>query len=117
MPQHQGMAGASDPGTINIKTFAKKDILLKERTRKHAERAKARRIKVEEHHKAVSGRRQYLGIVNPLSLTCSFFQGNAHFRKGKYREAIAEFEVAIQINGPSALYFSNMAAAWLKLKE
>ena len=55
MPQHQGMAGASDTGPINIKTFAKKDILLKERTRKHAERAEARRIKVEEHHKAVSG--------------------------------------------------------------
>lgn len=44
------------------------------------------------------------------------FQGNAHFLKGEYREAIAEFEVAIQVNGPTALYLSNMAAAWLKLK-
>ena len=49
------MAGASDTGTFNIKTSAKKDVLLKERTRKRVERAEARRVKVEEHHKAVSG--------------------------------------------------------------
>lgn len=50
------MAGDSGTGTtINIKTFAEKDVLLKERTRKSAKRAEARRVKVEEHHKAVSG--------------------------------------------------------------
>jgi len=43
------------------------------------------------------------------------FQGNAHFRKGEYREAIAEYEVAIQIH-PTAAYFSNLAVAWLKLE-
>ncbi|KAH8976948.1 hypothetical protein EDB92DRAFT_1898219 [Lactarius akahatsu] len=44
------------------------------------------------------------------------FQGNAHFRKGEYREAIAEYEVAVKIHGPTATYLSNMAAAWLKLE-
>ncbi len=43
-------------------------------------------------------------------------QGNAHFRKEKYHEAIKEYEVAIKINGPNPAYLSNMAAAWLKLE-
>lgn len=42
--------------------------------------------------------------------------GNALFRKGKYRKAIAEYEAAIKTHGPSAVYLSNMAAAWLKLE-
>ena len=37
------------------KTFAEKRVLLKERARKRAERGEARRVKAEEHHKAVSG--------------------------------------------------------------
>lgn len=44
------------------------------------------------------------------------FQGNAHFLKEEYRDAIAEYELAIKIHGPTAIYLSNMAAAWLKLE-
>ncbi|KAF8261024.1 hypothetical protein EI94DRAFT_838861 [Lactarius quietus] len=82
-------------GATTSKTFAEKAKILKARADKRAERAKARGVKAEEHHKA----------------------GNAHFRKGELREAIAEYEVAIKVNGPTAKYFANMAAAWLKLEE
>ncbi|KAF8258067.1 hypothetical protein EI94DRAFT_1755912 [Lactarius quietus] len=82
-------------GATTTKTFAEKAKILKARADKRAERAKARGVKAEEHHKA----------------------GNAHFRKGEFREAIAEYEVAIKVNGPTAKYFANMAAAWLKLEE
>ncbi|KAN0129038.1 hypothetical protein V8E53_013188 [Lactarius tabidus] len=89
-PRHPQTTRASD----TTKTFAERDVLFKERALKRAERAEARRVKAEEHKEA----------------------GNVHFLKGEYREAIAEYEVAIHIHGPSATYLSNMAAAWLKLK-
>ncbi|KAH9069779.1 hypothetical protein EDB83DRAFT_2551017 [Lactarius deliciosus] len=41
--------------------------------------------------------------------------GNAHFRKGEYRMAIAEYEAAIDIL-PTAVYLSNKSAAWPKLE-
>lgn len=54
---------------------------------------------------------------NRISRTRSWLQGNAHFREGEYRKAIAEYEGAIKIHGPTPAYLSNMAAAWLKLEE
>jgi hypothetical protein len=42
-------------GDLPLKHPPQKEVLLKERTRKRAERAEARRVKAEEHHKAVSG--------------------------------------------------------------
>ncbi|KAI0264880.1 hypothetical protein BC834DRAFT_237320 [Gloeopeniophorella convolvens] len=41
--------------------------------------------------------------------------GNVYFRKGKYREAINVYELAVLTSGPRTPYFSNIAAAWLKL--
>ncbi|KAH9059677.1 hypothetical protein EDB87DRAFT_1577500 [Lactarius vividus] len=76
------------------KTFAQKEELLMARALKRAQHAEARRVKAEEHKET----------------------GNAHFRKGGYREAIAEYEVVIKIHGPTATYLSNMAAAWLTLE-
>ena len=35
---------------------------------------------------------------------------------GEYHDAIVEYEVAIKVHGPTAIYLSNMAAAWLKLE-
>ncbi|KAI0264878.1 hypothetical protein BC834DRAFT_1042079 [Gloeopeniophorella convolvens] len=43
--------------------------------------------------------------------------GNARFRAGEYRKAIAEYQAAARMHGPRPVYLSNMAAAWLKLKE
>ncbi|KAF8268649.1 hypothetical protein EI94DRAFT_1785746 [Lactarius quietus] len=68
---------------LPLKQSLKRRICLKKRTLKRAEHAEARRVKAEEHKEA----------------------GNACFLKGKYREAIAEYEVAIKIR------------AWLKLEE
>ncbi|KAI9451493.1 hypothetical protein BJY52DRAFT_1190926 [Lactarius psammicola] len=79
--------------STTTKTVAEKEWLLKARTLTRAQQAEARRVKAEEHKET----------------------GNAHFRKGEYRKATAEYEVAIDIL-PTAAYFSNMAAAWLKLE-
>lgn len=43
-------------------------------------------------------------------------QGNVHFRKGQYQQAIEKYDMAMKTHGPSPAYLSNMAAAWLKLE-
>lgn len=58
-----------------------------------ARQAEARRVKAKEHKET----------------------GHAHFHKGEYRMAIAEYEAAIDIL-PTTAYLSNMAAACLKLE-
>ncbi|KAI9438976.1 hypothetical protein H4582DRAFT_1946018 [Lactarius indigo] len=93
-PNRRKTAKASGPRTT-AKTVAEYEELLNARALKRAQRAEARRVEAE-------GRKE---------------TGNAHFRKGEYRKAIKDYEAAITINGPSAAYLSNMAAAWLKLEE
>ncbi|KAH9059450.1 hypothetical protein EDB83DRAFT_2224440 [Lactarius deliciosus] len=87
-------SGLTSGTSTTTKTCAEKEELSKARTLKRAQRAEVRRVKAEEHKET----------------------GNTHFRKGEYREAIAEYEVAVKIHGPTATYLSNMAAAWLKLE-
>ncbi|KAH8977998.1 hypothetical protein EDB86DRAFT_991424 [Lactarius hatsudake] len=71
-----------------------KEELLNARALKRAERVKVRYEEAEKRKEA----------------------GNALFRKGKYQKAIEEYEAAIKTHGPSVVYLSNMAAAWLKLE-
>ncbi|KAH9059441.1 hypothetical protein EDB83DRAFT_2552313 [Lactarius deliciosus] len=87
LPSKSGMTSTSS------KTSDKEE-LLNARALKRAERVKARYEEAEKRKDI----------------------GNALFRKGKYPMAIEEYEAAIKTHGPSAVYLSNMAAAWLKLE-
>ncbi|KAH9031280.1 hypothetical protein EDB84DRAFT_1562294 [Lactarius hengduanensis] len=91
-PNHRQRAKASGTSAASKKS-AKKEKLSKARALTRARQAEARRVKAEQYKET----------------------GNAHFRKGEYRMAIAEYEAAIDIL-PTAAYLSNMAAAWLKLE-
>ncbi|KAH8978380.1 hypothetical protein EDB86DRAFT_3090749 [Lactarius hatsudake] len=91
-PNNRQRAKASGTSAA-AKKSAKKEKLSKARALTRARQAEARRVKAEQYKES----------------------GNAHFRKGEYRMAIAEYEAAIDIL-PTAAYLSNMAAAWLKLE-
>ncbi|KAI0264870.1 hypothetical protein BC834DRAFT_1042072 [Gloeopeniophorella convolvens] len=85
------------PGSDKARPATKpsKDEPLKTRTLERQERSEARRARAEEHKET----------------------GNAHFHSGEYQKAIEEYKLAVKVHGPRAAYWSNLAAAWLKLEE
>ncbi|KAI0264884.1 hypothetical protein BC834DRAFT_237375 [Gloeopeniophorella convolvens] len=101
-PQYQQASVMSSQTSNSVDMSAKimapkvdKNKLLQERVRERKERSDARRAEAEKHKEI----------------------GNTHFRAGNYRQAIDEYQVAVDTHGPRAAYLSNLAAAWLKLEE
>ncbi len=102
----------------SITTQAPRKEELLARALKRGERANARRVYAEQHKATVRTVTCISGLhhINESPSDTCTFQGNAHFRRGEYRKAIAEWEVAMKINGPTATLLSNMAQAWLNLE-
>ncbi len=89
------------------------------RALKREERANARHVDAEQHKATVRTMSLCISGLHRVDESPSdvfIFQGNAHFRRGEYRKAMAEWEVAMKIAGPSATLLSNMAQAWLNLE-